>query len=225
MEVKPFADRFYILDDTRVRQFLFVGDREALLIDTGFEDSHVYEQVRTITSLPVKVVLTHGDLDHCGGAGDFPVCYLHENDWPLLGDRSNGTIRSLKQGDVFSCAGYQLETIELPGHTWGSVAFIERKRRWLFSGDSVQKEGPIYMFGEHRNMAQYLLSLEKLMTFADSIDWIFPCHGECPMETVYIERNYRDAHSMMRQNYKGERHPKLPCMVYTCEWTKFYTDR
>lgn len=170
MEVKSFADRFYILDDTRVRQFLFVGKQEALLIDTGFKDSHVYEQVRKITSLPVKVLLTHDDLDHCGGVGDFSICCLHEKDWPLLREWPSEKIRPLRQGDVFSCAGYQLETIELPGHTWRSVAFIERKRRWLFSGDSIQKDGPIYMFGAHRSMSQYVLSLEKLKTFENLID-------------------------------------------------------
>ena len=65
-------DGFYILDDERVRQFLIVGEDEALLIDTGFEDSHVYQAVRSITDLPVQVLMTHGDRDHAGGLKDFP---------------------------------------------------------------------------------------------------------------------------------------------------------
>mgnify|MGYP002801178498 CR=1 FL=1 len=66
-EAKLFMDHFYALDDGRVRQFLIVGTEEALLIDTGFEDSGVYEAVREITDLPVQVILTHGDVDHAGG--------------------------------------------------------------------------------------------------------------------------------------------------------------
>lgn len=66
-ETALFTDNFYILDDGRVRQFLVTGEEDALLVDTGFEDSHVYETVRKITDLPVKVILTHGDRDHAGG--------------------------------------------------------------------------------------------------------------------------------------------------------------
>lgn len=52
-EIKLFMDHFYILEDGRVRQFLIVGEQQALLIDTGFEDSGVYQAVREVTDLPV----------------------------------------------------------------------------------------------------------------------------------------------------------------------------
>lgn len=35
-KAKLFMDQFYILDDERVREFLIIGQDEALLIDTGF---------------------------------------------------------------------------------------------------------------------------------------------------------------------------------------------
>ena len=53
IQVRSFTGNFYILDDGRVRQFLIVGEKEALLVDTGFLDSHVYEAVQSITDLPV----------------------------------------------------------------------------------------------------------------------------------------------------------------------------
>ena len=81
-----FMEHFYILDDGRVRQFLIVGEDQALLIDTGFPDSHVYEAVRKITALPVRVLLTHGDIDHTGGLADFGGCFLHKADWKLVKD-------------------------------------------------------------------------------------------------------------------------------------------
>lgn len=34
-DIQLFAENFYILDDGRVRQFLILGEDEALLIDTG----------------------------------------------------------------------------------------------------------------------------------------------------------------------------------------------
>ena len=51
-QVRLFMENLYILDDGRVRQFLIVGEKEALLVDTGFPDSHVYEAVQSIKDLP-----------------------------------------------------------------------------------------------------------------------------------------------------------------------------
>lgn len=79
-ETTLFMENFNILDDGRVRQFLITGEGEALLIDTGFEDSRVYEAVRKITELPVRVILTHGDVDHAGELRDFGKCCLHKAD-------------------------------------------------------------------------------------------------------------------------------------------------
>ena len=119
-KVTEFMDHFYILDDGRVRQFLIVGDKEALLIDTGFEDNHIAGMVKEITDLPVKVLLTHGDMDHTGGLKDFGECYLHEADWHLVKDVQ---LHPLKEGDVFSCGEYRLEVIEIPGHTLWQCGF------------------------------------------------------------------------------------------------------
>ena len=80
----PFQKDFYLLDDGRVRQFLFVVPDSALLVDAGFPDSHLAQVIREITDKPVQVVMTHGDFDHTGGLGDFGECWLHPADWALV---------------------------------------------------------------------------------------------------------------------------------------------
>lgn len=220
-KVTEFMDHFYILDDGRVRQFLIVGEKEALLIDTGFEDNHIAGTVKEITDLPVKVLLTHGDMDHTGGLKDFGECYLHEADWHLVKDVQ---LHPLNEGDVFSCGEYRLEVIEIPGHTFGSVAFLEREKRLLLPGDSVQKDGPIFMFGDHRSMDLYIRSQEKLCTLSDQVDQIIPCHHEYPISPVYIERNLQDALAVQAGNLKREKHPFLPCEAVKGRWTEFYCD-
>lgn len=102
-----FMENFYILDDGRVRQFLIVGEKEAILIDTGFPDSHVYETVQGITNLPVRVIMTHADIDHAGGLKDFGSCRLHEADWNLVTD--DVRLEPLRERDVFECGGYRLK--------------------------------------------------------------------------------------------------------------------
>ena len=220
-EITEYMDHFYILDDGRVRQFLITGDREALLIDTGFEENHVYDIVREITDLPVKVVLTHGDMDHTGGLSGFEECCLHEADWHLV-----KKIRPypLKEGDVISCGGYHLEVIEIPGHTYGSIALFDREKRLLLPGDSVQKDGPVFMFGSHRNMGLYISSLEKLSRLEDEIDRIIPCHHDYPIPPVYIRRNLQDALAVREERLERKKHPFLPCDSVQGKWTEFYCD-
>ena len=162
---KLFMENFYILDDGRVRQFLITGEEEALLIDTGFADGQVHQAVRRLTSLPVRVVLTHGDVDHAGGLKDFGEGFLHRADWHLVKDRVS--LKPLEEGDVFLCGGYCLEVVEIPGHTYGSVALLDRERKLLLPGDSVQKGGPIFMFGDHRSLDLYIESQKKLCALAD----------------------------------------------------------
>ena len=220
---KLFMENFYILDDGRVRQFLVTGEEEALLIDTGFADSQVHQAVRRLTSLPVRVVLTHGDADHAGGLKDFGEGFLHRADWHLVKDKVS--LKPLEEGDVFQCGGYCLEVVEIPGHTYGSVAFLDRERKLLLPGDSVQKDGPIFMFGDHRSLDLYIESQKKLCALADQVETILPCHHPYPVEPEYIRRNLEDAVDLKNGRLKGTEHPALPCLSYRGKWTEFYYDK
>ena len=217
-KAKLFMDQFYILDDERVREFLIIGQDEALLIDTGFEDSEVASAVRSVTDLPVKVIMTHGDMDHTGGLREFGSCYLHEGDWHLIGDGIE--LHPLREGDVFTCGGYRLEVVEIPGHTYGSVAFVDWEKRLMLSGDSVQKKGPIYMFGDHRNLDLYIESQKKLCGLADKIDTILPCPHEYPVSPDWIEKNLKDAIALKNGELSGTRHPFMNCCSYQGKWTE-----
>ena len=137
-EIREFMKQFYILDDW-VRQFLIVGEEEALLIDTGVEESHVAEAVRQITSLPVRVVLTHGDHDHAGGLGAFGSCLVHPEDADMLPPEIRW--QPLREGDTLECGGYRFEVLHIPGHTPGSIALLDREHGLLLPGDSIQKGG------------------------------------------------------------------------------------
>lgn len=220
MQTYRWRDDFYFLDDGRVRQFLILGDQEALLIDTGFEESHVIDAVRAVTDLPVKVLMTHGDPDHTGGLKNFKSCYMREKDWHLV--QADVELHPLEEGELFPCGDYCLEVIEIPGHTYGSVAFLDRKNRLLLSGDSVQKEGPIYLFGGHRNLDLYIESQKKLLALGEQVEEVLPCHQACPIGPEYIGRNLEDAVALRAGRLEGKQHPFLPCCSYRGKWTEFY---
>ena len=220
MVPQRLQEDLYMLDDGRVRQFLILGSNAALLLDTGFTDSDVLTAVRTVTDAPLQVLLTHGDLDHAGGLGNFEEAWLHEKDWNLV--HASTRLHPLREGDTFCCGDWKLQVIEIPGHTYGSVAFADFEKKVLFSGDSVQKGGPIYLFGSHRNLNLYIQSERKLEAMACRFETIYPCHHFCPVTPDYIGKNRQDAEALQAGILPNEPTPGMPCRTYHGRWADFY---
>jgi len=61
----------------RVKSHLIVGDRQAILIDTGMGISNIRELVETLTDKPVIVVNSHAHWDHVGGNHLFDEILIH----------------------------------------------------------------------------------------------------------------------------------------------------
>lgn len=222
LKIRCLAEGLYALEDARVRQFLVLGEERAMLFDTGFGDTEVLAAVRTLTDLPIDLVLTHGDPDHVGGLGDFTSCRLHPGDWHKI--TAPVSLTPLAEGDVLRCGRFAFEVIAIPGHTPGSVAFYDRVQKILLPGDSVQQGGPIYMFGPDRDLPRYIQSLEKLAAQIPADVAVFPCHSACPIDASFIARDLADARALRDGKLASEAHPALPCRLYHGEAVDFLYD-
>lgn len=62
--------------------YLVEGDNEAVLIDSGSGIGFVRPLVEKLTDKPIKVLLTHGHVDHAMGASEFPAesVYISQKD-------------------------------------------------------------------------------------------------------------------------------------------------
>lgn len=220
LQTRELFSGLYALEDERVRQFLVVGKERALLFGTGFADSGVLNAVRTLTDKPVDLVMTHGDRDHTGGLADFDVCRMHPGDWPLVKDAQT-TLMPIYEGDIVRCGSYRFEVIEIGGHTAGSVAFYDHEKKLLIAGDSVQQGGPIYMFGDHRNLSAYINSLRKLKLLIPADTTVLSCHSACPIGGETIALDLADALALRDGALESEPHPALPCRIYHGQTTDF----
>ena len=167
--------------------YLIEGDERALLIDglTGIGSLKAF--VRDLTDKPVQLALTHGHLDHTGAAWEYGAAYIHPDDIALMyTDRfssdevryqhvfnrnANSTVQRgdvmpscavktwpLLEGDVFDLGGVRLEAILVPGHTHGSMAFLDRAARVLYSGDACNVNTLVCLPGS-TSIEEYLESL------------------------------------------------------------------
>lgn len=102
--------------------------------------------------------------------------------------------KNVKEGDEFDLGTTSLKTIEVPGHTHGSVAYLSSKTRYLYAGDALN-EGiiipcPSRKKGSTRQeIALMKDSLTNLMNYYDDIDKICMGH-DGPFKDKSIIKDY-----------------------------------
>ncbi len=91
----------------------------------------------------------------------------------------------VKEGDRVDLGGRNLEVISLPGHTRGSMAFLDKRTASLFGGDFIYKD-ELYVHLEDSDMDEYIDSLIKLKKRQSEIENIFPGHGDFPLKPDFV---------------------------------------
>ena len=203
-EVIQINENSWRIEDSGVRCFLLTGTEKALLIDSGRELHTARDIAESLTDLPVSLLNTHADGDHIGSNAQFDSFDMHPAEEALYrrGGRG-GKLIPVREGDTLDLGGRELRIIELPGHTPGSIAVLDVRNRVLISGDPVQEHGRIFMFGAHRNMENYIRSLEHLEAFIDQFDEIWPSHADIPISPSLIRKLHDGAVDVLNGKVPG----------------------
>lgn len=191
--------RTWQFDEQGVRFFLLAGDERALLVDSGMQTHDARDLAERVCSVPISLFHTHCDRDHVGSDAQFdevmvsPMELVHPE-----APHDSRVVVPIWDGDVIDLGGREVEVIALPGHTPGSVALLDRTSGMLFSGDPIQRDGRIYMFGPMRSMAAYIHSLRRLSVRASEIASIWPCHATCPVGADVLDELIAGAEAVER---------------------------
>ena len=200
--VTPFQQNCAILwdDDTKA----------GMVVDPGGDVDRILEAIDQTGARIEKIVLTHGHLDHAGGAAELrdalaakygipvPVEGPDQRDEFLLNGiadqaasygftASNVTPdRWMEEGDTLTLGPHRFDVLHCPGHTPGSLVFVNQQARFALVGD-VLFQGSIgrtdFPYGDHAALIAAIKT--KLLPLGD--DMTFLC-GHGPGSTIGAEK-------------------------------------
>ncbi|MBM7650853.1 MBL fold metallo-hydrolase [Neobacillus cucumis] len=196
------------------------------LIDAalGFCAKGILQAARTIGKPITKIILTHAHEDHVGALDmlkealpEVPV-YISSRDYRLMNnDRSldphedqtpikGGVPKSLKtRANILLKEGElvgSLTAIETPGHTPGSMSFLDLRTKALIAGDAFQTRGGIAVAGDLKPWFPFpafgtwskktaLASAGKMISYQPKL--LAVGHGEMVEEPMFMMEKAIDA--------------------------------
>jgi glyoxylase-like metal-dependent hydrolase (beta-lactamase superfamily II) len=195
--VTPFQQNCSIVWCTKTKQ--------AAIVDPGGDVELIQGALKELGVTPAAIWLTHGHIDHAGGATDLaealslPIIGPHAAEKPLLdslpqqglrfdmrGLRPVTPTRWLDDGDTVSVGDVAFAVNHVPGHSPGHVTFFQKDARFLLAGDTVFA-GSVGRTdlpgGDHDLLISGIRT--KLLPLGDDVQFL-PGHG--PASTLGEER-------------------------------------
>ena len=196
--VTPFQQNCSLLWDTETM--------DGILVDPGGEAQKIMSAAKELGVTIKEIWLTHGHLDHAGGAEDIraalkiPVIGPHKDDqfwmddiekhWANYGHAGMGKNivpdRYLEDGETLTLGNVEFDVAHTPGHTPGHVVIYNQDIKIAFVGD-VLFRGSIgrtdFPKGNHQQLLDSITS--KLWPLGGDMRFV-PGHG--PMSTFGVER-------------------------------------
>ncbi len=196
--IEKIDDRTYIISEPGSSQgnavFLIMGSKEAILFDAGTgENKHesIAQLIRSLTTLPITVLLSHFHFDHIGSIGDFNRIAMP--DILSLKDRiSVDSLIDLKQDETLTkstvtlkisglfpvekdidLGNRKIKILPTPGHTKESISIIDNENGYIFTGDLIYNG--LLLLDDGR---AYVNSINVILENSDAKYRVFGSHGK-----------------------------------------------
>ncbi len=166
-----------------INAWIIGDDEEAIVIDPGGDTAAVLDAVGDREVL--AVICTHGHADQVAAAievaeRDEASVALHRKDRLLWRDAhpEDDPDIEVEDGGIFEVADATLEVIHAPGHTDGSVCLYSPELGVVFTGHTLQAEGPVPHEGEFPDFPRQLTAIGEHLLSLPGDTRVLPSQGE-----------------------------------------------
>ncbi len=178
--------------------------RKAAVVDPGGDVPLIRRAIEQTGAGVEKILLTHGHADHAGGAAELRDALGVPIEGPQIGDkflldnletaakmfgfpcRNVTPDRWLDEGDSVAFGEARLDVRHCPGHTPGSVIFVNEPMQFCLVGDVLFQNSIGRADLPGGDYAALMRSIEqKLLTLDDGMTFI---SGHGPMSTIGAEK-------------------------------------
>jgi hydroxyacylglutathione hydrolase len=179
--------------------------KRGAIVDPGGDVANILKAIEQSDVTIEKILLTHGHIDHAGGAAELRDALGVQIEGPHTGDlfllqelpergaafgmmdaRSMVPDRWLKDGDEVEVAGLKFSILHAPGHSPGSVIFFNDENHFALMGD-VLFQGSVgrtdFPYGSHDTLMKSIK--EKVLPLGDDVAFL-PGHGRASQ--IGVER-------------------------------------
>jgi hydroxyacylglutathione hydrolase len=194
--VTPFQQNCAILWDD--------GSMRAIVVDPGGDVDRILAAIEQYKVTVERVLLTHGHLDHAGGAAALAAALQVPVEGPDIRDKflldgiaeqaagygfdagNCAPDRWLTEGDAVSLGEHRFDILHCPGHTPGHLVYVNHAARFCLVGD-VLFQGSVgrtdFPYGDSAALIDAIKT--KLLPLGD--DFSFLC-GHGPGSSIGAER-------------------------------------
>ena len=174
--------------------------KECVIIDCGAyyeaEKLAIEKYIKANELKPVHLIATHGHLDHNFGDAFITKTYglpleidSSDESYVLAADKQAAYFgitldepivtetKTFKAGDIIKFGTHQIEIIETPGHSMGSVVLYIKDEKVAFTGDTLFRGSIGRTDFEGGSMLMIIQSLRMFVQFPDDIT-LLPGHGQ-----------------------------------------------
>ena len=178
--------------------FLFSDENgKTAIVDPGDDAEYIISTIQRENLTPELIILTHGHVDHVMAALEMKLAfnipiYMHKADVFLLKNMRKSADYYLnfdpgpppdvdiyiKNNSRIKFGNLELEVVETPGHTPGSVCLLNHKHKKMFVGDLMFEGGYVgrtdFSYSNESDLMRSIQHIKKL-----GQDWeAFSGHGE-----------------------------------------------
>ena len=188
--------------------YLVEGDNEALVIDSGYGAGNIREYCQTLTNKPVRnIANTHDHFDHTANNSYFERAYMSEEtkkkatipfpSFEGIHFPRDYPVEVIGDGYKFQLGNRELEVYEIPNHASGSLAFLDRRERILFSGDEIMLRG----IRLNCSVAQFERNMRKIASRRSEYDRL--CAGSDILDASLVDKYLANAQYILA-GHEGE---------------------